>query len=65
MILVGHRMMEMERYGLESQEWNKENCIMWKKPCMYFTNHCQGVSTLEDSQMVQVEDYRGLKKEIE
>lgn len=63
MIQVGERMTRMSERGLESEVWQTENCIQFKRPCSYFGQHLHGVSTKEDLVNFQdVRDYRGVSE---
>jgi hypothetical protein len=58
---VAECMRIMKEGGLESFPWNFESCVdlRSKKACEYYGNHLEGngISTIDDSRMVMIEDY--------
>lgn len=61
-IQVGQDMIKMATEGLHSIPWNTRSCVdfKWNEVCQYFGHHKNGTSTKDDSEMMDVPEYRGL-----
>lgn len=61
-IAVGQQMIHMEQHGLESVPWTTRACVdfKWNEVCQYFSHHKNGTSTKEDTEFIDVPEYRGL-----